>query len=324
MAARTVHRLEPEKYYYTYGQTSPALRVLSGERVVVKTVDCYGKDEKGRALPASKRQSCPGTELYQGNPLIGPIYVEDARPGDTLAVRIDRIRLNRTTALSGHHPHFGMLTGETAGKALLFNAPLAERFFPWKLDLAKKTGTLRLTGSRTKSVTVKLDPFIGSIGVAPRWGRVELSMTPGEYGGNMDCVETRQGTTLYLPVWAKGAYLAFGDIHAAQGDGELCGSALETTAEVTVHLSVRKGWSIEWPRLEDRTHLMVAASTRPLFDAVALAYTEMVRWMIDDFGFERNEAVQVLSQTGSMRVGNICDPAYTVVAKLPKKVLGIR
>ena len=166
---------------------------------------------------------------------------------------------------------------------------------------------------------ISLNPFIGSIGVAPRYGRVETALTPGEYGGNMDAVETRAGTTLYLPVWVRGAYLAFGDIHAAQGDGEICGVALETTGEVTLRLDVIRGRPIEWPRLEDDTHLMAIGNARPLWEAVQIAHYEMVEWLSADFGYDRWDALQVLSQVGSMRIGNVVDPNYTAIAKFPKR-----
>ena len=166
-----------------------------------------------------------------------------------------------------------------------------------------------------------VSPNFGSMGVAPRFGRVETTLAPGEYGGNMDCVETKEGTTVYFPVWVRGAYLGFGDVHAAQGDGEICGSGLETTAEVTLRLTVRKGWTIEWPRLEDGVHIMVAASARPLYDAFAIAHVELNRWLVEGYGFDRYEAFQVLSQAGTARVGNVVDPFYTVVAKFPKACL---
>jgi acetamidase/formamidase len=123
-------------------------------------------------------------------------------------------------------------------------------------------------------------------------------------------------------VWARGAFLAFGDIHAAQGDGELCGVALETTAEVTVKLEVLKGRSIEWPRLEDETHIMATGSGRPLMDCVRIAQVDLVKWLVSDYGFEKWEAFQAISQAGTMRVGNVVDPNYTVVAKFPKRCLG--
>ena len=166
-----------------------------------------------------------------------------------------------------------------------------------------------------------LCPFIGSIGVAPAFGRVEMTLTAGEYGGNMDCSDTREGTTLYLPVWVSGAYLEFGDIHALQGDGELNGTAVETTALVTLGISVIKHKPAAWPRLENAAEIMVAASTRPLMDCVRLAQVELLDWLVQDYGFQREEAWQLNAQVGSMRIGNVVDPCYSVVAKFPKNCL---
>ncbi len=321
--ART-HRLAPTVFHYTYGPNEPAITVRPGDTVVTKTVDASGLDEHLKPLPRSMKARSPVTRYYEGNPLVGPIAVEGAEPGDALAVRIKKITLNRPTAWSSFIPHFGGFTGEGPGRELLLQRPLPAKRFEWRLDRKRNVGVLKLAKSRVKRVEVPLRPFLGSIGVAPRFGRVETAMTPGEYGGNMDCVETRAGATLYLPVSVKGGLLHFGDVHAAQGDGEICGVALETSAEVTVTLDVRKGWSIDWPRLEDRTHVMVAASTRPLMDAFALAHVEMVKWLSAGFGYDRWEAYQVLSQVGTARVGNVCDPNYTVVAKFPKKYLPAR
>ena len=115
----------------------------------------------------------------------------------------------------------------------------------------------------------------------------------------------------------------FGDVHAAQGDGEICGVGLETTADVTIKVDVLKDKKLRWPRLEDETHIMVAASTRPLIDAFRIAHADMVEWLSTDYGFDEWEAFQVLSQVGTARVGNVVDPKYTVVAKFPKKYLPV-
>jgi acetamidase/formamidase len=317
-----IHTFDPHRFYYTFGTNEPALTIGNGDVVVVKTRDAAGFDENMAPLPEEKKQRSDIIEYSQRNPLVGPICLEDAKPGDTLAVTIQRIELNRNSAWSRHRAHFGSLTGEVPGKELFLNEPIPEAKFDWQLDLTRNTATLKLERSRQKHVEIPLHPFIGSIGVAPRFGRIETSMAPGEYGGNMDCIETKENTVLYLPVWARGAFLAFGDIHAAQGDGELCGVALETTAEVTVKLEVLKGRSIEWPRLEDETHIMATGSGRPLMDCVRIAQVDLVKWLVSDYGFEKWEAFQAISQAGTMRVGNVVDPNYTVVAKFPKRCLG--
>lgn len=321
MSQNKTHQLEPRIYYYTFAPNEPALTVSNGDTVVSSTRDARGYDVNMEPIPEALKQRSDATEFRESNPLVGPIYIEDAEVGDTLAVHILDIALNRQYAWSRHIEHFGFFTGEGPGKELFLNEPIPEKLFDWQMDFQRKVATLQLPNSKIGKVEIPLHPFIGSIGVAPRYGRVEMSLTPGEYGGNMDCVETKTGTTLYLPVWVRGGYLAFGDIHAAQGDGEICGVALETTAEVTVKVEVIKNRSIEWPRLEDETHIMTAGSGRPLMDALRIAHVELVKWLVDDYGFEKWEAFQVISQVGTTRIGNVVDPNYTVVAKYPKKFL---
>ena len=321
MAKNAIHKLEPRIYQYTFGPNEPALTVKSGDIVVAPTRDAGGFNEKMEPIPEEQKQRSDVTLLCERNPLVGPVYIEEAQPGDILAATIQKIKLNRNYAWSRHRARFGFLTGEVPGKQLFLNDPIPESKFDWQLVLERNIGILELKESKQKRIEIPLHPFLGSIGVAPRFGRVETSTAPGEYGGNMDCVETKEGTTLYLPVWARGAYLAFGDVHAAQGDGEVCGVALETTAEVTVKLKVIKGKSIEWPRLEDETHIMTTGSGRPLMDCVRIAQVELVKWLVDDYGFEKWEALQVISQAMTMRIGNVVDPNYTVVAKFPKKYL---
>jgi acetamidase/formamidase len=321
MAESKTHRLEPNMYYFTWGPNPTALTVKSGDTVVAKTRDAGGANEKLEPIPENQKQKSAVTFIREGNPLVGPVYVEDANPGDALAVKIEKIKLNRNSAYSRQRGHFGFLTGEVPGKELFLNEPVPERHFDWKLDLERNTGILDLKESRVKRLEIPLHPFLGCIGVAPRFGRIETASSPGEFGGNMDCVETREGTTIYLPVWVKGAYLAFGDVHAAQGDGELCGVALETTAEVTLGIEVIKNKAMDWPRLMDATHIMTVGNTRPLMDCVRLAIVDLVKWLVADFGYDKWEAFQAVSQVATMRIGNVVDPQYTVIAKFPRKYL---
>jgi amidase len=315
------YHLRPTVFNYTYGPGAPLATIKSGDTVVAETYDAMGFDAQRRPLPENMKQHVPGTSLRQSNPVVGPIYVEGAEEGDLLAVHIRRIRLNRDFATSKQSANFGSLTGEWAGHTLLYNPPNEVIWYEWKLDLERNVAVLDLPHSALKRVEAPLAPFIGSIGVAPRFGRVETTLTPGEYGGNMDCVETCEGTTLYLPVWARGGYLAFGDIHALQGDGEVSGTALEVSAEVMLQVDVLKNRPADWPRMENPTHIMTAGSTRDLMDCVRLAQMEMLRWLVEDYGFQRAEAWQLNAQVGTMRIGNVVDPLYTVVAKFPKACL---
>jgi amidase len=305
-----IHKFQPIKFYHTYGPNEPAYHVQPGDTVA-----------DGKPLSEEMRESKRGTILSSSNPLTGPFFVEGSEVGDTLDVEIQNIKLTRESAYSNILPNFGSLTEEAPGRTLLYNEPLPRQRYEWKLDLKHEMGLVDLPNSMMKTVSIPLHPFIGSIGVAPRYGRVEMSLAPGEYGGNMDCVETRKGVHLHLPVFVDGAYLVFGDIHAAQGDGELCGVALETTAEVQVKLNLIKDHKIDWPRIIDQDWIMTVGSSRPLMEAYKIAHYEVVKWMCNDYGFEKLDAIQLLSQVGRCRVGNIVDPNYSVVAKFPKKYL---
>ncbi len=315
-----IHRLVSGVYYHTYGANPPVLRVCSGDTVVASTVDAGGFDENGVKISAEMRQSSPDTVFSSSNPLTGPVYVEGAEPGDTLSVEVVRIGLNRCSAWSRVASNFGGLTEEAPGRRLLFNEAIPARGYDWSLDLEAMTGSTVLPDSRNSVPVIPLHPFIGSIGVAPRFGRVEMSLTPGEYGGNMDCSDVCEGAVLQLPVSVRGGLLVFGDVHAAQGDGELCGVALETSAELTLKIDVVKK-SIEWPRIIDDDWIMVVGSSRPLMEAYKIAHVELVRWLVEEYGYGKWDALQLLSQVGRVRVGNTVDPNYSVVAKFPRKYL---
>lgn len=320
------HRIEPTIFQYTFGPHQPVLRIRSGDTVSAETRDAAGHDRNRQPLPDHLKQRLPGTALRESNPVVGPIYVEEAEEGDLLAVHIARIRLTRDYASSMQGPRFGSLTGEGPGKTLLYNEPIPRIEYEWRLDLERNLGVLQMPGSRVGKVEVPLEPFIGSIGLAPRYGRIETTLTPGEFGGNMDFREVREGTTLFLPVWVKGAYLSFGDIHALQGDGEVNGTALEVTAEVTLQIEVVKqkgseGDRAEWPRLVDDRSIMVIGSGRPLLDCIRISQMELLGWLTAEYGFQREEAWQLMAQVGEIRVANIVDPAYTAVSKFPKAYL---
>ncbi len=315
------HHFEPKIYYYTYGPHPPALKINSGDTVVAETRDAFGYDRQRNPLPESMKQLPCGTTLKESNPVLGPIYVEEAEEGDLLSIEIKEICINREFAISKQGPRFGSLSGEGPGKTLLYNEPIIEIWYEWTLDLKRNLARLELPESRIGEAEVSLQPFIGSIGVAPRYGRVEPTLTPGEYGGNMDFREITAGTTLLLPVWVQGAYLSFGDIHALQGDGEVNGTALEVTAEVSLRIKVVKGISAEWPRLIDSSSIMVIGSTRPLMDCIRISQMELLSWLTLEYGFQREEAWQLMAQVGEIRIANIVDPAYTAVSKFPKRFL---
>ena len=166
-----------------------------------------------------------------------------------------------------------------------------------------------------------LQPMLGRLATAPPGEQVVPSGVPSNFGGNMDSPQLREGAAVYLPVFHDGAYLYFGDVHALQGDGEIIGSGIETTADVTLEVRLHKKKTIQWPRIENEEWIMVAGSARPLIDAFRIAHVEMVKWLESEYGFDRWEGLQLLSQVGRAEVSNVVDPNFTVVAKFPKRYL---
>lgn len=299
-------KFTPTKGVPSFAVREPVLRVKPGDIVESPTFSLpgdYYEREGGR---------WPGE--------VGPFYIEGATPDDTLVVRILKVRPNRDTAVSQHNPN-GISAVAADARTRMLNDPLPARRFVWQIDREKLTGTLALPHSSSKSIEVALEPMLGRLAVAPAGDEVFGGLWPGNFGGNMDAADAREGTTVYLPVFHEGAYFYFGDGHALQGDGEICGSGLETTMDVILQFDLIKGRRIRWPRMEDAQDLMVAGSARPLVDAFRIAQVELIEWLVDEYGFEKIEAYQIVSQIGRTRVANVVDPNYTIVAKFPKRYL---
>lgn len=135
----------------------------------------------------------------------------------------------------------------------------------------------------------------------------------------MDVPDVKPGNKVYLPVKTEGAYFFTGDCHAGQGDGELCGVALEISSKVKIKFELIKNKEIKWPRIVSDTEYMVVGSARPMEDAARIAYAELIDWMVDEMGWEKLEAYQALTQIGKLYVGNMVDTYYSLVAKIEKK-----
>ncbi len=305
-AAGETLRFEPTSGVPTFAVRPPVLRVKPGDTVETRTFSKPGDyyEREGGAWPGE----------------VGPFYIEGATSDDTLVVKIVRLRPNRDTAVSAINPG-GMSAVAGDNRTRMLNEPLPGRRFVWRLDRARNTGVLDLPASATKQIEVPLVPMLGRLAVAPAGEEAFGGLWPGNFGGNMDSSDAREGTTIQLPIFHDGAYFYFGDGHALQGDGEICGSGLETTMDVTLEFSLIKGQKIAWPRYEDSEHIMVAGSARPLVDAFRIAHVELIDWLVADYGFEKMEAYQVVSQVGVTRVANVVDPNYTVMAKFPKRLL---
>jgi len=229
------------------------------------------------------------------------------------------VRPNHHIAAAQLYADFGGLT--TEDRVRMLNDPITPRRYVWRLDRERNTATTTLPDSRMKSVTIDLQPMLGRVAVAPRGQEAFSGIWPGDFGGNMDAPEVREGTTVYLPIFHDGAYFYFGDGHARQGQGEVAGTGLETSMDVVLELDVIKGKAIDWPRLEDENYIMVVGAARPLMDAFRLAHVELVEWLVEEYGFGKLDAYALLGQVGESTVGNVVDPLYTVVAKFPKRYL---
>ena len=302
-AAQTI-TFTPTAGVPTFAVREPVLRLKPGAIVETKTFSKPGDYYEGGAWPGE----------------VGPFHIEGAAPGDTLVIKIIRLRPNRDTAVSRYNP--GGISGVAGdGRTRMLNDPLPARAFTWRLDRQRMVGILDLPNSASKRIEVPLKPMLGRVAVAPAGEEAFGGLWPGDFGGNLDASDVREGVTVYLPVFHDGALFYFGDGHALQGDGEIIGSGLETTMDVTFQFDVIKGKRIRWPRVEDDQHIMVLGSVRPLIDALRIAYVELIEWLVADYGFEKMEAFQVASQVGEVRVANVVDPNYTVVAKFPKRLL---
>jgi acetamidase/formamidase len=296
-------RFTPTVQQPTFAVREPVLRVKPNTVLVSKTNFGDYYTEQGGAFPGE----------------VGPIYVEGATTGDMLVVQIIAVTPNYHLAASNVRPTFGGLSADSRLRVL--NDPIPSRRYLWRLDPARMTGTTDLPNSRMKTVEIDLQPMLGRVAVAPRGAEAFGGLWPGDFGGNMDAPEVRPGTTVYLPIFHDGAYFYFGDGHARQGHGEVAGTGLETSMDVVLRLDLIKGKTIDWPRLEDDRYLMVAGSARPLIDAFRIAHVELIEWLEQEYGFDRWDAYALLGQVVESTVANVVDPAYTVVAKFPKRFL---
>jgi len=297
---RVIEQREGEHPYTLSPFHEPVATVRAGERVVVRTLDSYGN----RITSASQKITDHCRPPFV-NPVTGPIHVEGAEPGDALRVTLHEVAMDRDYAVTALVPGFGGLTG--TDRTALLHAPLPEvvRIMP-------------IRGGRAwfhEGLGLPLAPFVGTIGVAPEIEAIS-SLVPDRHGGNLDCVETAAGRTIVLPVNVPGGRLFVGDAHATQGDGELTGVAAEVPARVTLSVAIDKGRAPGWPRIESDAELMATGSARPLEDAARIACRELIAWLAADYGWDELEAYQLFGQAGSIRMGNMVDPNYTVVAKL--------
>jgi len=278
------------------------LTIAPGDTIHTTTVDAGGTDEKGV------------TRVLGGNPETGPFYVETASPGDTLAVHITRLRLNRDYAISDDG-----IVGRGLDSDWAVKMKDGFKNVRWHLDLANGIASPEKPAEHLTHYSVPVRPMLGCVAVAP--GSTQAPPGTGDsgrYGGNMDFNEITEGATVYLSVNVPGALLYFGDAHAVQGDGELNGNALETSMDVEVTVNVIPNKHIPGPRVESQTHLMAMGLAGSLDDAFREATANMASWLTDEYKLTPSEVAQVLGTASEYKVSEVADRNVGMILKINK------
>ena len=297
------HRFVPDTYYMSIGSHDPVLRVGSGDLIHTVTVDAGGRDFKGN-------QVAP-----RGNPQTGPFYVEGALPGDVLAVTLNKVWPNRDHGFC--RPKIAASVLEPGHEN---GVPITDTF-NFLLDFDTNTAAIENPSPALENLIVPIRPMIGCFGVAPDRGQSISTATSGPYGGNMDYRGFEPETTAYFPVFVEGALFHIGDGHAWQSDGEILGTGIEIPMDVSFTLEVIKDKSIEWPRGQNFEYIFTAGNVRPLDEAIQHATSEMLRWLTQDYGISQSDANILVGMYVEYDIGNVFDPAYTMICKMPKSKL---
>ncbi len=307
-AQKTVpYKLKMDELKYVYGPSQPVLRVHPKDIIETNTVDADGHAVEDAGL----KPKGP-------NPLTGPFFIEGAEPGDTLAIKFLAIDVDGKQGWGSTVAGFGALN--TNRYTPVLGGGIPNKVWVYPIDKSANMATFHATDSNY-TVKIPLHPFLGCVGVAPADGEARSSIVPAEFGGNMDAPEASVGNTLYLPVSVPGALLFLGDGHAAMGDGEIAGTAIEVSMRVRVQVDVIKHQSITWPRFENADSIMTVGAYRPLDDAVRIAFTELVHWIHARSGLSDMDAYELLSKTAEIHLDEMVDPNFVVVAKIKKKFL---
>jgi acetamidase/formamidase len=305
-AAPQRHEFVPTTFHRQFSAANkPVLTIAPGDTVHTTTVDAGGTDEKGV------------TRVLGGNPETGPFYVETAVPGDTLAVHLTRVRLNRDWAESDD-----FLVGRAVDSDLAVKMKDGGKTVRWHLDAEHGVATPEKPAEHLTRYVVPLRPMLGCVAVAPNVAQAAPGTgDSGHYGGNMDFNEIVEGATVYLPVSVPGALLYVGDGHAAQGDGELNGNALETSMDVEFTVDVIPGKRIQGPRVESATHIMAMGLAGSLDDAFRGATANMAQWLTEEYKLTPSEVAQVLGTSAEYKVSEVADRNAGMVLKINKEKL---
>lgn len=301
----------------------PVARIKSGDTVITRTWDSGGADHQ-----AVKHIQHPYVYPESGNPLMGPFYIEDAAYGDSLEVRLDKVRLNRNYGYTSYRLSPAVLDANRAENLYKNHyrmdvlRPGRADLIPWDLDLQRGVANPRLLEGSGFKFDLPVRPMLGCIGVAPPGEKVETSGPAGSHGGNMDYNDVAEGATLLFPVYHPGAYFYLGDGHALQGDGEGLGSGVETSLDVQFTVRVRKGKRLSIPRLVNEEFIISIAS-QPEFSSsmdagVRAANSDMIDWLTSEYKLTHPEAHLLM---GTAVQHKIVTYFGTVATLIPRKYL---
>jgi amidase len=303
------HRIHflPSKFYNSYNATTlSVLHIWPGDTVNTESLDALGFDKD-----SVKRGE-------RGNPLTGPFFIEGASPGDVIAIKIVNLSLNRNfaTTLNAFIPK---ILPKSQGKQLWRNAKLVK----WNLDTINNIAAPVKNYEHLSSLKIPLHPFLGSIGVAPPGTNDISSGGFGSWGGNLDFSAITKASTLYLPVFHEGALLYLGDGHAAQGDGELNGDALETSMRFAfiVRIIKNEGNQLRYPRVEDINYIMAFGQAKNLDLALKEATLNLISWLQKDYNLSIEEASQLVGPAVEYRIPKIASNTVEVVAMIRKSII---
>jgi len=300
------HVFTPVDYANTFSaDRAPVLVIHPGDSVRTKTLDSGGVDEHGV------------TRALFGNPQVGPFFVVGAEPGDTLAITLTSLKLNRDYADSLDGVVGRLKTPRIAAETTGLGKPVR-----WELDRVRGMARPKDASGALKRFEVPVKPMLGGLAVAPGFGYPPFSTgDTADFGGNMDFNAVVEGNTVYLPVQQPGALLYLGDGHALQGDGETTQWALETSLDVEVRVALVKRQSIATPRVESPTQIMTLGQAGSSDDALRVATSGMLQWLRQGYGLSLSEATQVLGVAVQYHVANLAGRSVGVAAKLDKAVL---
>lgn len=303
------------QFQYTFGPHAPAQRVTAGGTMRLVCADCDNRLPDGSIIPTGAASGA-GSRCFLANPMVGPIEIEGAEPGDSVSVRIERIGIaagiGRTALAQGH----GLLPAHLVAA----DGSVPGHLYEWTLDPATRRATLD-NPLGPQRIELSMRPFVGCIGVCPEHGQQISTLYAGTHGGNMDLPSVAVGATLHLPVFARGALLMLGDLHALQGHGEAIGGAIEAAGEVEITIDLLDKRTLPAPRIRTATEIGAVASDGDLRAAVQHAISRLVAWLADELRLNRFDAYVLVSQTVRIELGNLVNSPYSVAAFIAIDVL---